>query len=372
LGFNHIAYTPLTIRDRDRLAYKSWCDDGFAGGMQYLTNDPQKRLAPQSTFPPATGVLTLAVSYYQGPFPAKPGPGFGRVARYAWGRDYHTVIQERLQKFLIAASPMLGESAVLAVDTKPLLERSLAEQAGLGFVGKNTVLIMPKSPRVQFHVGSWIFLAEILLANFSPSELADSPPVAPTKGGCGSCTRCLDACPTSAFASPYRLDARRCISYLTIENKGWIEREFRPKMRDWIFGCDVCQEVCPFNARAQETKWPEFAPSEGAGAWLSLRELLECDDASFRARWKHTPLSRPKRRGLVRNACIAAGNSGDPALIEPLFSLLSDAEPIVRGHALWALTQLEQSARVKNAAEKLLSDTDERVGSEARFFLEAV
>ena len=336
--------------------------------MVYLTRDPQKRLSPQSTFPPATAVLSVAVSYYQGPFPEKPGPGFGRVARYAWGRDYHTVMQERFQKFLERAAEFLGgREAILAVDTKPLLERSLAQQAGLGFVGKNTVLIIPKSAQLKFHVGSWVFLAEILLSgDFSESF----PDAAPVKTNCGACTRCIDKCPTSAFESPYRLDARKCISYLTIENKGWIDRDRRSQMGDWIFGCDVCQEVCPFNARALETKWPEFAPSQGAGAWVSLREVLGSDEKSFRARWGHTPLSRPKRRGLVRNACVVAGNSGDETLVENLFALLSDGEPVIRGHALWALARFGISARVKIAAERLLNDADDHVQSEARWCLE--
>ncbi len=376
MGFNHVAVSPLSIRERDQLAYRSWCDDGFAADMAYLTRNPHKRLAPRSAFPAATAVLTIAVSYYQGPFPEKPGSGFGRVARYAWGRDYHTVIQNRLSQFLEQTTDILGgRDAILAVDTKPLLERSLAEQAGLGFVGKNTVLIVPQSPRVRFHVGSWIFLAEILLAGDSALNLLPGPgatsPIASAKGGCGSCTRCLEACPTSAFESAYRLDARRCISYLTIENKGWIGREFRTNLRDWIFGCDVCQEVCPFNARALETKWPEFAPSQGAGAWISLRDVLGCDAASFTARWGHTPLSRAKRRGLVRNACVVAGNSADAALIPSLALLLSDTEPIVRGHALWALSRLETPTRVRNEAERLLNDPDPQVQAEARTCLEA-
>jgi epoxyqueuosine reductase len=351
--------------------------------MAYLTREPQKRLSPQTTFPPATAVLSLAVSYYQGAFPDKPGPGYGRVARYAWGRDYHAVMEERLRQFIDEAAPLLGgNEAILAVDTKPLLERSLAEQAGLGFIGKNTVLILAQSPRLRFHVGSWVFLAEILLSGPAVENLSDpnqfaetlvggSPPVASAKGGCGSCTRCIDKCPTSAFESPYRLDARKCISYLTIENKGWIARELRSRMGDWIFGCDVCQEVCPFNARALETKWPEFAPSQGAGPWISLREVLTVDDAAFRARWRHTPLSRPKRRGLIRNACVAAGNSGDETLLPSLTALFDDPEPLVRGHALWAAGRLSTDAGAKSAARRLLGDPDPNVQAEARWWLEA-
>ncbi len=366
LGFNHIALTSLSIRDRDQLAYQSWCDNGLAADMAYLTQAPEKRRSPQTTFAPATAVLTVAVSYYQGRFPTKPGLGYGRVARYAWGQDYHSVMRSRLHLFLAQAAPYFGgRDAVLAVDTKPLLERSLAEQAGLGFVGKNTVLIVPQSPRLRFHVGSWVFLAEILLAGEFSADMTTETP----SSGCGSCTRCLDACPTGAFESAYRLDARKCISYLTIENKGWIARERRAQLGDWIFGCDVCQEVCPYNARAMETKWPELAPSQGAGAWISLSEVLACDDRSFKSKWGHTPLSRPKRRGLIRNACVVAGNSGDRSLITYLRPLLADSEPIVRGHALWALSQLDRSI-ARAEANRLVTDPDIEVQTEARVCLD--
>lgn len=375
LGFNHVALTPLTVRPRDQQSYLAWCNDGFAADMAYLTREPEKRLLPQKTFAPATAALTIAVSYFQGIFPEKPGRAYGRVARYAWGRDYHAVLQARLQKFIERITPVLASSnAVLAVDTKPLLERSLAEQSGLGFVGKNTVLIMPKSPRVQFHVGSWVFLAEILLSGPTGGydfKIQPSEEPSPAQG-CGSCTRCIDKCPTSAFVSPYRLDARRCISYLTIENKGWIDRSLRFSLGDWIFGCDICQEVCPFNARALETKWPEFSPTEGAGAWVSLADILSVDDAAFKLRWGHTPLSRAKRRGLVRNACVVAGNSGDDGLSEYLFPLLEDHEPVIRGHALWALSQFGMNERTKRAAERLLRDVDETVRSEAKICLQDV
>jgi epoxyqueuosine reductase len=157
---------------------------------------------------------------------------------------------------------------------------------------------------------------------------------------------------------------------LTIENKGWIDRGLRPLMRDWIFGCDVCQEVCPYNARAFETKWPEFSPSNGAGAWISLVEVLSSDEATFRARWGHTPLSRPKRRGLIRNACVVAGNSGDDALVPSLRSLLRDPEPIIRGHAFWGLSQLNRAA-ARAELDLLISDPDVTVQAEARGFQEA-
>ncbi|MCG3204533.1 MAG: Epoxyqueuosine reductase [Elusimicrobia bacterium] len=304
-----------------------------------MARDPKKRLDPPSAFPKAKSVLSLGVSYFQGPFPEKPGPGFGRVARYAWGLDYHSIITERLQLLLIDIQEILGKAdgAFVAVDTKPLLERSLAQQAGLGFVGKNTLLIMPRSPSLQFHVGSWIFLAEILLT-LDPSLIeATKTPL----GGCGSCKKCLVACPTDAFEGPYRLRAEKCISYLTIENKGAIPLDLRSKMGDWIFGCDICQEVCPFNAAAFETRWPEFKADQGVGPWISLKEIFEMDnETKFKNRLSVTPLSRPKRRGLIRNACVVAGNSGDRSLIPALRKLAMDSEQLIAEHAAWALERL--------------------------------
>lgn len=339
LGFDHCALAPLQIPERDQAAYLDWVAAGSAGEMSYMSRDPAKRTHPSAAFPDARVVLTLGVSYYQGPFPEKPGPGYGRVARYAWGLDYHTVIMERLEKLLANVREILGDAgaASIAIDTKPLLERSLAEQAGLGFVGKNTLLIMPRSGSLQFHVGSWIFLAEILLnVQTEPVE----KPALDAAGKCGRCNKCLTACPTDAFDGPYRLRANKCISYLTIENKGSIPIEMRAQLGDWLFGCDVCQEVCPFNARSFETRWPELKADRGVGPWVPLQEILELPVENFKARFGNTPLSRPKRRGLVRNACVAAGNSGDGSLAPALEKLISDPEPLVREHAAWALERL--------------------------------
>ena len=373
LGFDHCALARPRINARDRDAYRDWVDGGRAAGMEYMRAHAAERADPECAFPGVRSVLTLGISYFQGPFPPKPGPGFGRVARYAWGRDYHPIILDRLRLLAARLRVFLGEEGVSvpAVDTKPILERALAANAGLGFVGKNAMLISGRSTLAQgprFHVGSWIFLAELFLTLEAPDELLP----AAAASGCGGCTRCLTACPTDAFDGAYRLDAGRCIAYLTIENKGWIPREMRPAIGDWVFGCDVCQEVCPFNARAIESRWPEFSPDEGAGAWVSLETVLRTPDApAFRARWGHTPLSRPKRKGLLRNACVAAGNSGDASLAAPLRSLLEDSEPVIRGHALWALARLGIRRDVGPAAERLRSDPDAEVRVEAEAVLAA-
>lgn len=333
--------------------------------MAYLSNNPTLRTQPQRTFPGMKSVLTVGISYFQGPLPEKPGPGYGRVARYAWGEDYHPLIMRRLEEFAEHLKKELGISfnTTVAVDTKPLLERALARASGMGFVGKNTVLIVPKSGESFFHVGSFLFLAEILVS----VDLSEF--VAPVEGlpavGCGGCTKCLSVCPTDAFDGPYRLKADRCIAYLTIENKGWIPREMRGPIGDWLFGCDLCQDACPFNARAVETRWPEFQPGRGAGAWAPLEDILSIKtQQEFTARWGKTALTRPKRRGLIRNACVVAGNSHEMSLVPLLEKLLIDSDPIICGHALWALAQLDPHLAKKKAEYIFKIETDKRLKEE--------
>jgi epoxyqueuosine reductase len=367
LGFDHCAVTTPTLPDRDRKAYESWSDAGFAGSMAYMTKNREARSDVTLAYPTTRSVISLGISYYQGPFPEKPTAAYGRIARYAWGRDYHDVVVNRLADLIVAINELLGGNghAISAMDTKPLLERALASSAGLGFVGKNTVLIVPRG--TGFHIGSYIFLAEILL----DIPLGDAPVFSGSLGGCGSCTKCLTACPTNAFEGPYRLNAERCIAYQTIENKGMIPREMRPSMGDWLFGCDVCQEVCPFNARAFETRWPEFKPEEGVGPWVSLSDIFHiANQAAFKEKWGHTPLSRPKRKGLVRNACIVAANSKCENLVPDIENLLLDGEPIIRAHALWALSQLMPRGAARNVAEKqLVIEQDEIVRAEGMALL---
>ena len=337
--------------------------------MTYMLDAPAKRLHPQATYRGAETVLTIGISYYKGEFPTKPGPAFGRVARYAWGLDYHEVISKRLEQLVATIESMLGGVRVAtAVDSKPLMERALAQSASLGFLGKNTLLIIPRQLQGAFHVGSWIFLAEILLS--APLEQTLSSPSTEAPAGCGSCTRCMTECPTGAFDRPYFVKSERCISYLNIENKGWIPTEMRPRLSDWIFGCDVCQEVCPFNARAFKSRWPEFESDQGAGPWVSLKEMLSIpDQPAFKKRWGHTPLARPKRRGLLRNALVVAGNSRDGNLIPSILALLEDSEPILRGHAFWALNQLSPSAAKAAANQKWSSEIDADVRAELDLIL---
>jgi epoxyqueuosine reductase len=298
-----------------------------------LLSDPKKLQKS------ARSVVSLGVSYYPGDHPEDPGGG--RVARYAWGRDYHEVIKERLFRLRGELEEALGGriKARAFTDAVPLLERSAAQHAGLGFFGRNSCLI-------NGEVGSYFFIADLILN----LEIEPDPP---GKGTCGRCTRCMDRCPTGAIKAPGVVDARLCISYLTIENKGEIPRGLRKRVGDWAFGCDVCQEVCPYNkTKATQSRWPEFSAQAGSGPYLELERVLAIrTDEEFDETFAGTPLTRPGREGLLRNCCVAAGNlklrRAVPALVECLHR---DSSPLVRGHAAWALGEIGDNEEVLRRA----------------------
>jgi epoxyqueuosine reductase len=355
IGFEVAGIASVEPLARDDEAFTHWRESGFAAGMDYMTRRPELHAHPAALVPHARSLITLAVDYYATAPVFEHEHRFGRVARYAWGLDYHDVVKPRLVELAARIEKLAGRKlhARCFVDAVPLLERAAAASAGVGFFGKNTNLLQPRS-------GSWFFVSEILVDLDLP---ADSNQV---KVSCGSCHRCLDACPTDAFAGPYRLDSRKCISYLTIENKGAIPLELREKLGEWVFGCDVCQDVCPFNRFASDTAWPELRPDAGVGERLDIVKLLSiATDSEFRARFRGTALMRPKRRGLLRNAAIVAGNigatNGVPALVE---RIESDAEPLIRGHALWALARLDPD-RAQPLIERALRDPDGEVRKEA-------
>jgi epoxyqueuosine reductase len=347
LGFDAAGIVPVGP-PRHGAAFADWLAVGYGGEMAYLAARAAERLDPAIWLPDARSLILLAANYSPGVLPPEwHDPAYGRIARYARASDYHDVLKSRLHALDAFIRERTGRTTLgkACVDTAPLLERDFAEQAGLGFIGRNTCLITPG-------LGSWTFLAALAV----PETLDDGPRTkdefslvfGPSSlvAGCGRCTRCLDACPTNAFVAPtatsvgpHVLDARRCISYLTIELRGPIPRELRPLMGNWVFGCDVCQEVCPYNRAAPAATWSTLMPDVGQAA-PSLLELLALDEAAFRTRFRGTAVLRTKRRGLVRNACVAAGNSGDPAAIPALSHLLADAEPLVRGHAAWALGRI--------------------------------
>lgn len=361
LGFHVAGIASVEPLDRDDSGYRSWLEAGFAAGMDYMKLRPELHAQPRELVPYARSIITLAVNHYVEAPALAHEHRYGRVARYAWGRDYHDVVKPRLHALVRKIEELAGRSihARCFVDAVPLLERAVAARAGLGFFGKNTNLLQPRG-------GSWFFLSEILLDLELP---ADNRQI---KVSCGSCARCIDACPTDAFPAPYQLDSRKCISYLTIENKDAIPRELRAQMGDWVFGCDVCQDVCPFNRFASDTRWPEFHPEAGAGPRLDLVELFSiASDEEFRARFRGTPLTRPKRRGLLRNAAVVAANVGATAAIPALIERIeSDREPLIRSHSLWALGQLDPKRAAPIAERSLKFDPDASVREEAEIVID--
>jgi epoxyqueuosine reductase len=291
--------------------------------MDYLGERLEAYEHPRHVLDGARSLLVLAAAYRTAE-PHAPGPGQGRVSRYAWGADYHRLIRTRLHRLADFHRQLVPQAAVRGViDTAPLLERDFAQLAGLGWIGKNTLLL-------NRQLGSLFFLAVLL----TTEELVyDEPFVA---DHCGTCRACLDACPTQALVEPYRLDARRCISYLTIELREAIPEELRTGVGAWLFGCDVCQEVCPWNRRAPLATEPGFEPLEGMNP-VELAALFDLDEAGFRARFGRTPLARPKRAGILRNAAIVLGNRRDRAALPALEKGLEDANSVVREACAWAI-----------------------------------
>jgi epoxyqueuosine reductase len=299
-------------------------------------------------------VVVLAMNYRTDEPAAASGeipPGFGRVSRYAWGTDYHDVIRERLDALAAWLRHRVPSARVRGVvDTAPLLEREFAQLAGLGWIGKNTLLLNKQ-------LGSWFFLAALL----TDAELEHDEPFAADH--CGTCRACLDACPTNAFLDAYVLDARRCISYLSIELRESIPHDLRSGIGNWLFGCDVCQDVCPWNHRAPQSTEPAFKPLDDANP-MELAGLFDLDEAAFRARFRHTPLWRAKRRGLLRNAAILLGNRPHLAAIDALIRGLNDAEPLVRGACAWALGKIENSKALDALKMRLAVETELSVAGE--------
>jgi len=304
-----------------------WIESGYAAEMDYFQNRIDAYGDLNLVLKDVRTVIMLGFPYRTIQTVA-PERHQGRVARYAWGTaDYHDLIHPRLKKLdAIIANEFPGAVSRGVVDSAPVMEREFAQLAGLGWAGKNTLLINPRQ-------GSYFFLSCVLTTVLLPVSVPH------TTDHCGTCRRCLDACPTDAFVSAGVLDSRRCISYQTIENRGIIPLELRSGIGDWLFGCDVCQDVCPWNRFSVEANDASLWPSVKSNP-IDLLELLSLDDEAFRARFRKTPLWRPRRRGLLRNAAICLGNAKENRAIEPLIRLLADDEPVVRGAAAWALGQI--------------------------------
>jgi epoxyqueuosine reductase len=355
LGFDAVGIArPQPARTIDR--YQAWLDRGYHGKMAFLARPDSllKRGDLALVLPEIRSVVTLVANYHTNPLDTdlQRDPSRGIIASYAWGADYHHVIAPRLRELgrfvLSEIEPQALHRAY--VDTGPLLERELAAASGLGFIGKNTNLIRPG-------LGSWLFLAELLLT----AELAETKPSIGRTGTCGSCTRCLDACPTNAFVAPYILDARRCISYLTIELKSSIPRELRPLLGNRVFGCDVCQQLCPWNRRyARPTTEPAYQPRAGLQA-PPLLELIALDEEGFRVKFQNSPVERARRRGLLRNTAVALGNWGHPRAVPALTRALCDREPLVRGHAAWALGRIATHEACRALRRVRETETDVQV-----------
>ena len=391
-GFDLVGVTSADDFDADRDAALERIREGQMDGLPWYTESRVMRgTSPAELLPGARSVICLGLSYLGDDWPEGGRPstssgraeegnglgeldslesgndgdiaGLGRVARYAWVRDYHRVMKRRIREFVRGLEREMG-SAVAArwyVDDGPMLDRAAANRAGIGWFGKNTNILTP-----QF--GSWVFLGQVI----TDLELE---PDAPLKKSCGACVRCIEDCPTGAIVAPYVVDNARCISYLTIENRGPIPREFRPLMQDWVFGCDICQDVCPVNHKAR----PGVFNAEGAenrrgtkknfvssvvNGFLDLVELLEMSEDDFRARFAGTSIMRAKRTGMQRNACVALGNLGDAAAVPALGRVLRHGEPLARSHAAWALGRIGGPEAAALLSEAALTETEPNVVEE--------
>jgi epoxyqueuosine reductase len=337
LGFNLAGIAAATDADT-YAAFRDWLERGHAGAMDYLDRHADARRHPKAVLAQVRSVVMLAMNYKPPVDDARhPPPLTGRIARYARGVDYHELLWRRLDELLAwLRGRRPGCTGRGVVDTAPLLERDFARRAGLGWFGKNTMLLNKQ-------LGSYFFLAALLL----DLELTPDPPHGTQH--CGTCTACLDACPTDAFVAPGQLDARRCISYLTIELRGPIADDLRQPLGEWAFGCDVCQEVCPWNRKpppGDEAVLQQCFPD----GTIDLVGLLALSEEEFRRRFRDTPMWRPRRSGMLRNAALVLGNRGDPAALAALEKAACDADPVVAAAAHWALQRIRHTIAASGGA----------------------
>ncbi len=380
LGFDIVRVTAAEPFAEAETAIRQRVGAGYFEGMDWFTAErAEVSCNPRALLPTARSVISLG-TFYLTDAPrdlTTPGDPHGRISCYAWGDDYHEVIRARLDQlaaFIRELAPPGEEKTIVFVDTGRMVDRAVAQRSGLGWYGKNTNILTKGW-------GSWVFLSEVVTS----LELEHDQPIG---ANCGQCEICLHACPTHAFVAPYVLDSRRCISYLTIEHRGSIPLEMRPLIGAHIFGCDICQEVCPVN-RVAETRLRradapgtsgsdegkakgrrlEFQPRAAVGSSPALIPLLALDEEGFRERFRHSPIKRTKRRGLLRNVCVALGNSGDPAATPALVGVLLDVEPLVRGHAAWALGRIGGDAAHAALTEALGRESDPAVREELHYAL---
>lgn len=301
-------------------AFREWIAEGRHGEMAWMERTPERRCDPREVLPGCRSLVCLALNYYPG---RSAGEGY-RIARYAWNDDYHDIVEKMLKR-MDEGMAALGGVQRYYVDTGPVLERDHASAAGLGWNGKSTV-------QIHRRFGTWTFLAELL----TTLELPADPPFG---DHCGKCTRCIDACPTDAITAPHQVDARRCISYLTIEHKGAIPEEFREAIGDRLYGCDECLEVCPWNRFAQVSREARFHAREAVFA-MKPREFLALDDDGFRGLFAKSPIKRIKRARFLRNVCVVLGNTGTADDLPALRAAAADADPLIAEHAAWAVARI--------------------------------
>ena len=366
-GFDLVGVTGADDFAADRDAALERIREGQMDGLPWYTESRVMRgTRPSELLPGARSVVCLGLSYWSQEWrEGKDGragqtgeaqaevnarEGQGRVARYAWVRDYHRAMKRRMREFVRGLERELNSDVAARwyVDDGPMLDRAAASRAGIGWFGKNTNILTP-------NFGSWVFLGQVI------TDL-DLEPDAPLKKSCGSCVQCIDDCPTGAIVAPYVLDNSRCISYLTIENRGPIPRELRPLIQDWVFGCDICQDVCPVNRKAREAGQPippaAFGKNGRTIGLLDLVEILAMSEEDFRSRFAGTSIMRAKRVGMQRNACVALGNLGDISAVAALTRALGHEDPLVRGHAAWALGRQGDVSTASALAEAATGETD--------------
>jgi epoxyqueuosine reductase len=360
-GFDVVGIAAATPFDDARRFLQERIAAGVFSGMPWFTAERAEFAGdPRNLLPDARSIISVALSYRtEVPENEQEDAPRGRVARYAWARDYHRELKERMEVVVAALRERFdcGECRTL-VDTARIVDRAVAQRAGTGWFGKNTNIINPA-------YGSWVLLGEILTS-------LDLAPDAPLRKHCGSCALCITACPTGAITAPYTLDSDRCISYLTIEHRGPIPRELRPLMGDWIFGCDICQEVCPPAQKGATANHPPFQAASIESARPALIPLLRITEEEFRARFAGSPIKRAKREGLQRNVAVALGNGGDRRAVPALIEALETAGPLVRGHAAWALGRLGSDEAAHALVRRLDVEDDGWVREEIACALDAV
>ena len=353
LGFDLVGITSADPFSEEEEIALSRVRDGLMDGLPWYHAARVKRgCNPKEILPGARSIIAVAMSYMADDTTQDTDTFRGRVGRYAWGQDYHRVMEQRLKLFVQGLSQRLGQEvqARVFVDTGPMLDRAVAERAGIGWYGKNTNIL------TRSH-GSWVFLGQVI----TDLELEQDKP---SKKTCGQCTLCIDQCPTGAIVAPYVIDNTKCISYLTIECRGPIPHHLRPLVGDWVFGCDICQDVCPVNRKAQPTQEPAFQTGEHGFTTLELLPLLKITEEEFKEKFRDSPIKRAKFAGLLRNVCVALGNIGEQLAVPSLIEALHHDEPLVRGHAAWALGRIRGLEAMNALAKALATEGDANVREE--------